>query len=359
MTRARTGLIGGLLVVCAAFAWNATSSARVPPSTERAEKLEKARARAKELAAERKKAIQAKLAAQKKAAAEKKKKVQEMKDRLNQLTPEEKRVILKKGTEAPFSGKFNDHYEKGIYTCRRCGAGLYQSTSKFKSGCGWPSFDDEIPGQVQRQLDADGLRTEIVCAACDGHLGHVFLGERLTDKNTRHCVNSVSLDFIPESQIGRAYFAGGCFWGVEYHFQQLDGVLAVKSGYMGGKLENPTYQQVCTGKTGHAETVEVLYDTKRVDYETLAKLFFEIHDPTQVDRQGPDIGDQYRSAVFVTDEAQRETAEKLIAILKEKGLKVATAVEKAETFYPAEMYHQNYYRAHGKEPYCHIRQERF
>lgn len=116
---------------------------------------------------------------------------------MKELTPEEERVIVYKGTERPFTGKFNDFHEKGTYVCKRCRAPLYDSDDKFKSSCGWPSFDEEIKGAVKRIPDADGQRTEIVCAACNAHLGHVFLGEGFTAKNTRHCVNSVSMDFIP------------------------------------------------------------------------------------------------------------------------------------------------------------------
>ncbi|PAF48269.1 peptide-methionine (R)-S-oxide reductase [Helicobacter sp. 12S02232-10] len=115
------------------------------------------------------------------------------------LTPQEYAVIVEKGTEAPFSGEYNDFYQEGIYVCKQCGAELYTSEAKFKSGCGWPSFDDEIQGAIKRQVDADGRRTEIVCANCGGHLGHVFIGEGYTDTNTRHCVNSVSIKFIPKN----------------------------------------------------------------------------------------------------------------------------------------------------------------
>ncbi|MCR4316437.1 MAG: bifunctional methionine sulfoxide reductase B/A protein [Planctomycetes bacterium] len=280
-------------------------------------------------------------------------------ENFNQLTAEERHVIEDRGTERPFTGRFTDYEEKGVYTCRRCNAGLYLSDDKFHSGCGWPSFDDEITGAVTRHPDPDGRRVEIVCTRCGGHLGHVFHGERLTEKDTRHCVNSLSLGFVPSERVGRAIFAGGCFWGVEYYFQQVNGVLKVASGYIGGHTENPTYREVCNHTTGHAEAVEVLFDTERVKFEELAKLFFEIHDPTEVDRQGPDVGDQYRSAVFYTDPEQREIANKLIGILTDKGFDIATEVVEAGDFYDAEDYHQNYYRKTGKEPYCHIRVNRF
>lgn len=276
------------------------------------------------------------------------------------LTAEEKRIILDKGTERAFSGKYWDHHETGVYRCRQCGAELFESQSKFKSGTGWPSFDDAIAGAVKRQVDADGMRSEIVCSKCGGHLGHVFEGEGYTSKNTRHCVNSASLSFEPDKTgTSEAIFAGGCFWGVEDHLQKLDGVISATSGYAGGDIPGPTYQQVCTGKTGHAEAVRIVFDPSKISYEQLARLFFEIHDPTQLNRQGPDVGMQYRSAVFYLDEEQKQTIEKLIKELREKGYDVVTEVAPAKQFYLAEDYHQDYLEKHPNRPTCHVRVKRF
>jgi peptide methionine sulfoxide reductase msrA/msrB len=273
-----------------------------------------------------------------------------------QLTPEEERVIIHKGTEMPFTGKYDKHFEKGVYTCRQCDAKLYESSSKFDSDCGWPAFDDEVPGAVKRVPDKDGMRTEITCANCGGHLGHVFTGERLTAKNIRHCVNSISMNFVPAEEVKtqRAIFASGCFWGTEYHLQKAPGVISTDVGYTGGSLPNPTYKQVCTDRTGHAEAVEVVYDPEKTSYEKLARLFFETHDFTQLNRQGPDIGKQYRSAVFYLDEDQKKVALSLIETLKEKGFAVKTEVTEATKFWPAELYHQDYYLKTGELPYCHV-----
>jgi len=280
----------------------------------------------------------------------------------NKLTPEEERVIKYKGTEPPFTGKYCKNNAEGAYTCKQCGSPLYRSTDKFDSDCGWPSFDDEIPEAIKRTLDPDGIRTEISCARCGAHLGHVFEGEHLTAKNTRYCVNSISMDFVPASQetaTQKAYFAGGCFWGTEYLLDKAEGVLSARVGYMGGHTPNPTYRDVCADTTGHAETVEIEFNPGKTNFETLACLFFEIHDPTQKNRQGPDIGDQYRSAIFYTDDNQKQIAEKLIGILKSKGYDVVTELAKADKFWVAENYHQDYYDNNGKQPYCHIYQKRF
>jgi peptide methionine sulfoxide reductase msrA/msrB len=290
--------------------------------------------------------------------------IKEMK--YNPLTKEEAYVILKKGTERPYTGEYYKHDEEGTYNCKQCDAPLYKSADKFDAHCGWPSFDDEIDGAVKRVPDADGMRTEIVCANCGGHLGHVFLGEGFTDKNTRHCVNSISLTFTPvtfnapnKTKTETAIFASGCFWGTEHWLKKKEGVISTDVGYIGGHVKNPTYKQVCYENTGHAEAVRVVFDPSKVTYEELAILFFETHDPTQVNRQGPDVGDQYRSEIFYTNEKQKEISENLIKKLKRKGYKVATNITKASEFWVAEDYHQDYYQKQGATPYCHFYTKRF
>ncbi len=283
--------------------------------------------------------------------------------KLNALTAEEERILVHKGTEAPYSGEYVNAKAEGLYTCRRCNAPLYFSKDKFDSQCGWPSFDDVVPGAVLRVPDADGRRTEIVCAACGGHLGHVFEGEGFTAKNTRHCVNSLSMKLIEGkeglAELGAtAFFGGGCFWGVEDGFSALPGVLDVESGYMGGTTNFPTYKAVTTGETGHAEVVRVRYDPTKTDFETLARFFFEIHDPTQLNRQGVDIGSQYRSVIYYTTPEQKEISEKLIAILQEKGFKVVTELTAAPAFFAAEDYHQDFTARTGRGA-CHLPVKRF
>lgn len=283
------------------------------------------------------------------------------KSKYRKLTPEEKKVILDKGTEYPGTGEYNNFKKKGIFRCKQCNNPLYNSSDKFNSGCGWPSFDDAIEGNVREVLDADGRRTEIICENCGGHLGHVFRGEQFTPKNTRHCVNSISLVFESEKEIKKdtAIFASGCFWGTEYFLQQINGVIDTKPGYIGGNLDNPTYREVCSGTTGHAEAVRVIFNPDSVTYEELAKLYFETHDPTQVNRQGPDIGTQYRSEIFYFNNEQKEIGKSLIQELQKKGLSIATQLTKASTFWVAEEYHQDYYIKSGKHPYCHRYVKRF
>ena len=197
---------------------------------------------------------------------------------------------------------------------------------------------------------------------CDAHLGHVFTGEGMTPLNTRHCVNSLSLDFVTNKTIEdtqEAWFAAGCFWGVEYYLQKLPGVLKTQVGYMGGQLQHPSYEAVCRGNTGHYEAIRVIFDPKQISYETLTQFFFEIHDPTQTNGQGPDHGAQYLSAIFTIDDQQRQTALHLIEVLRDKGYAVATKVLPVTPFWPAEAYHQDYYTKTHKNPYCHRYEKKF
>lgn len=283
-------------------------------------------------------------------------------DKTNSLTPTAKRIICNKATEYPHTGQYNEVVKSGTYLCRRCGLALFRGNSQFSSGCGWPSFDTNLTDSVKQVPDADGRRTEILCARCDGHLGHVFTGEHFTHNNLRHCVNSASLDFVENDLVQdseEAILAGGCFWGVEYYLKQIAGVLKVESGYTGGHVVNPSYEDVCSGTTGHYEAVRVIYDPEKTDYHEVVKVFFETHDPTQANGQGPDIGHQYKSAVFYFNDEQKTEAQSLIQELSNRGYQVATKLIEAQTFWPAEDYHQDYYFKHNKTPYCHRPVKRF
>jgi len=306
------------------------------------------------------------------------------------LSAQEEAVIVRRATEAPFSGQYVKSAGQGAYVCKRCGTVLFRSSDKFDSECGWPSFDEARHGTVLRLPDADGQRIEIVCATCGAHLGHLFEGEGFTRKNTRYCVNSISLDFarddaaqtsapkvrsevpkvnsdvpevtsdVPKAPVREtALFASGCFWGSEYVFHEAPGVLETTVGYTGGRTEHPTYEEVCSGRTGHAEAIQVVFDPGKTSYEALVRIFLETHDFTQVDRQGPDVGTQYRSEIFYVTKEQKEMAEKVIQTVRRAGRKVATKVTPAGAFWPAEQYHQDYYGKNGQKPYCHFYRQVF
>lgn len=281
-----------------------------------------------------------------------------------ELTESQREVILTRGTERPYCGTLLDNKLEGTYVCRLCGLPLFSSEAKFDSGSGWPSFFQPVdPDHVATIEDrSHGMRrTEIVCARCGGHLGHVF-DDGPAPTGQRHCVNSESLEFhergvaLPERSrppaTETAYFAAGCFWGVEDQFQATPGVIDAASGYMGGHAPNPTYREVCAGLTGHAETVRVIFEPRRVGYRALLKLFFEMHDPTQKDRQGPDVGSQYRSAIFAASDAQLDQARSYVTELHERGAfaerSIVTQIERAGDFHLAEPEHQDFNARHGR-----------
>ncbi len=266
-------------------------------------------------------------------------------DYFSKLSSAEKHILKDKGTEAPFTGKYNDFFEAGIFVCRACESPLYESNCKFDSGCGWPSFDDEIAGAIKRYEDLSGgrVRTEICCAKCGGHLGHVFHGEQITKKDTRHCVNSLSIRFIPHAHLEVATFGGGCFWHVEKLFKMTKGVYLAHSGYMGGNTENPTYKDICKVNTNHAEVVHLYFNPKIITYQALLNIFWENHNPTTLNRQGADIGTQYRSVIFYSSDLQKQQAEKSKAAAQQQFENpIVTQIEKVQKFFRAEEYHQDY-----------------
>ena len=283
-------------------------------------------------------------------------------DKTASLMPDARQIICHHATERPNTGAYNTLVQQGTYLCRRCGLALFRANNQFSAGCGWPSFDESLAANVKQIPDPDGLRIEIQCNRCDAHLGHVFTGEYFTTKNTRFCVNSLSLDFVHDNYVldtDEAILAGGCFWGVDYHLSQLTGVLKVEVGYCGGTISYPTYNQVCQGNTQHYEAVRVVFDTAKTDYHAVLKRFFETHDPTQHNGQGPDVGSQYQSAVFFYNNNQRNQTDELITELTHNGYNVVTKIIPAQVFWPAENFHQQYYAKQGTEPYCHQRVLRF
>jgi peptide methionine sulfoxide reductase msrA/msrB len=296
------------------------------------------------------------------------------------LSPERYQVMRQGQTERPFEGEYNDFWEAGLYVCAGCGAPLFRSESKYDHGTGWPSFT--IPVDDKNLVCKDDFslimkRVEVRCAACGAHLGHVF-DDGPEPTFLHYCINSASLAFVADDRAAEgggekapagpadkkrsaaagkdgpetetATFAAGCFWGVEYKLGQIPGVLSTVVGYTGGKTADPTYEDVCSDQTGHAEAVRLTFEPAKVSYEELVRHFFSLHDPTQVNRQGPDRGTQYRSAIFYHGEKQKKTAAKVMAELGASGRfnePLATELVPAPAFYPAEDHHQKYFEKHG------------
>ncbi len=278
------------------------------------------------------------------------------------LPPDLYAVAREADTERAFTGTMWKSETKGTYYCATCGNKLFRSDQKFVSSCGWPSFfEQENKNSIWFKPDNSyGMqRTEALCGRCDSHLGHLFDdGPEPTGK--RYCMNAISLDFVPDAIATNSgnsetiVLGGGCFWCVEAVYENLDGVKSVYSGYAGGTVENPSYEEVCTGKTRAAEVVEITYDKTKTNLDEIFKVFFTVHDPTTLNRQGADVGTQYRSVIFYKNENEKKVAQDLIKDLNKEVFdnKIVTTLEPLKKFYKAEEYHQGYYENNKNKPYC-------
>lgn len=272
----------------------------------------------------------------------------------DQITDEQYRVTRQHGTEAAFSSDMCSLFAPGIYACVCCDTVLFNADDKFESRTGWPSFTQPIKESVIA-YHGDGShgmqRIETRCNTCQAHLGHVF-PDGPEPSGLRYCMNAVALQKI-EASIETATFGGGCFWCTESIFQQLRGVLSVKSGYSGGMIDNPSYKAICGGATGHAEVIQVIFDPDIITYGDLLHIHLSTHNPTTLNRQGADVGTQYRSVIFAHNDKQRKIATGVIEELQGAfDRPIVTEIHAFEVFYKAEDDHQNYYEKNPSSRYC-------